>query len=321
MTLVDAVDDLRTRGFSYAALYLQDPEIAEGLRLNDILALRRFFIADFYKEHSGDKTFPFAGREIDAQKVPSIIVQAANFVRRLLPKDKPLSLEDGYLITAIHYKNREKTTIRREKPPLGNFQNVYNEKYFDPGTASGFFHSVYFFTPFPEDLPPEKFYEFPTRLVRYIATQEETEENTAFAEQVMRRLVTFCNTELKRIQYYYTQTSRGQLSEEEKAKLAERIKLDLRGYNGEFLRDGKQPQPYPSEDFHHDMEYVGDKWTRSQCVGDLERSYSVVDLARIEEDTDFAKKLSQLFRDIVKENPLEYFDPPYTKNDLEQLLE
>jgi len=160
----------------------------------------------------------------------------------------------------------------------------------------------------------------PAELIKYFATQPETEENVVFAEQVMRRLVTFYNTELQRMHNYNSKILRGQLSDEEKEKLATKAQLDLRGYNGEFLRNGKQLEPYPSNNFHHDMQHVAHAWIRPLYGTHLEDTADIVGLARIYKDTDFAKRLSQLFRNIVKENPLEYFDPPFMKNVLEQPL-
>ena len=277
MALVETLADLRTRGFSYAALYFENPELVEGLRLDDILALQK---------------------DIQA-KVPKVTVQAANHVRELLPKDGPLSLEDAYLIASIHGKNRGRA---------------------DADKACGFFHATYFFTPFPQEREAGEFYASPARLIQHLATQQETEENVAFAERVMGRLLTFYNTELQRMHNYNTKILRGQLSDEEKAKLATEAQLDLRGYNGEFLRDGKQLEPYPSNNFHHDMQHVAHAWIRPLYGTHLEDPVDIVGLARIYGDTDFAKKLSQLFRDIVKENPLKYFDPPFMKNVLEQPL-
>ena len=166
-----------------------------------------------------------------------------------------------------------------------------------------------------------KCFALPTRLIQHLATQPETEENVAFAEQIMRRLVTFYNTELQRMHNYNTKILRGQLSDEEKAELATKVQLDLRGYNSEFLRSGKQLQPYPSDNFHDDMQHAGHAWIRPLYGTHLEDPADIVGLARIYKDTNFAKKLSQLFRDVVTENPLEYFDPTYTRTILKQPIE
>lgn len=283
MALVETVEDFRIRGFSYAGLYLEDPELIDGLRLSKILSFQK----DIRNE------------------VPKVTVQAANRVRELLPEDKQLSLEDAYLMASIHEKDRGRA---------------------DPGTACGFFHATYFYTPFPQEREAREIYAPPTRLIQHLATQPETEEILAFAKRTMRRLVTFYNTELQRMNTYYTKVcGRGyhqeNLSEEEKERLAEQIKLDLRGYNGEFLRSGKPLASYPSNDFHHDMEHVGHAWIRPLYGTHLEEPSQIIGLARIRGDTVFAKKLSRLFREIVTENPLEYFDLPYMKTVLEQSLE
>lgn len=278
MTLLKTIADLRTRGFSYAALYFENPELVDGLRLDDILALQK---------------------DIPAE-VPKVTVQAANHIRELLPEDKPLSLEDAYLIASIHAKN-----IRGRA---------------DAGKACSFFHATYFYTPFPQERDAGEFYVLPARLIQHLATQPETKETLTFAERAMRRLVIFYNTELQRMHNYNTTILRGQLSDEEKAKLATEAQLDLRGYSGEFLRGGKQLESYPSNNFHHDMQHVAHAWIRPLYGTHLEDPADIVSLARIYKDTDFAKRLSQLFRDIVKENPLAYFDPPFMKNVLEQPL-
>lgn len=310
MVVEDTVKQFQERGFSYAGLYLDNPELVEGLRLNDILALQ--FVA--YHGNPPQDTFAFVDRKIHPKEVPSITVKAANRIRELLPEDKPVSLEDAYLITTVNEKNKERTERGENLHPWAN------KKYADPGTACGFFHATYFFTPFPHERESGEFYSLPARLIQHLATQPETEENVAFAEQIMRRLVTFYNTELQRMHNYNTKILRGQLSDEEKAELAKKAQLDLREYSGEFLRDGVQPKSYPSNNFHHDMQHSAHAWIRPLYGTHLEGPDKIVHLARIREDTDFARKLSQMFRDIVKENPLEYFDPPFMKNVLEQSL-
>ena len=277
MILAEEVKDLRTRGFSYAGLYLENPELVDGLSLDDILALQKNI----------------------RDEVPKITVQAANRFRELLSEDKPVSLEDAYLMASVHEKNRTRPY---------------------PGKACGFFHATYFFTPFPEKREAGEIYARPAGLIQHLASQPETEETLVFAEMIMKRLVTFYNTELQRMHNYDT-ILRGQLTDEEKAKLAIEAQLDLRGYNGEFLRSGKQLASYPSHDFDHDMQHSAHSWIRPLYGTHLEEPSKIVGLARIYKDTPFAKRLSQLFREIVKENPLEYFDPPYMRTVLEQSLE
>ena len=314
MNINEEVAEFKLRRFPYAALYLENPEVIDGFRLNDILAL------NYLNDRLNWDTFTFMGKEIEYKDVPLITVKSANRVRELLPEDKPVSLEDAYLITAIA---KDKTRITRVENPLK--LGLVNEKYVNPGIACGFFHATYFFTPFLQERKVGEFYATPTRLIQHIAKQEETDENLRFAERIMGRLVKFYNTELRRVHEYYEhimeKVGRKQMNEEEKIALGRKIGIDLKGYNGEFLRDDVKPEPYPSKNFHYAIQYAGNEWMRPLYGTHLEETpEEILGLARIC-NTSFAKILAQRFREIVKEDPLEYFDPPYTKKFLEEKLE
>ena len=163
MTIVTEVDALRSRGFQYAALFLEDPVLVDGFTLKDIVALHEYA----WGHEKPGKRFQFMGRTIEKDKVTSITVQAANRVRELISEDKPLSLEDAYFILTIKDKEKEKIT----RVENSKFRPVFNEKFGQGGHSCGFFHAVYFYTPFPNSRSASDFYSLPTLLINNIAAQ------------------------------------------------------------------------------------------------------------------------------------------------------
>ena len=316
------VEKLKENGFDKAAIYLENPELVDTLRLNDILALNELLLRGGVTEK-----MLFNGKKIDPNSIPSLTARAINKLRELIPKTaKPLTLEDAFLIVTT-YEQHQAPNERISSP---NVRTVsVNKKYLDPGMACGLFHATYFYAPFPEDRKPGDIYAPPVAFIKKVlSAEQETEENFAFADNIMNRLVQYYNTELRRQHYYYnvlfprggTQTHED-LNEDEKAKIASEVGIDLKGYNGTLSkRKDDNPRNFPAPEFKYDMEYALHAFIRPLYGTHMENPEDIIGLARMKA-TPFSKKLSERFREIARENPPQYFDPPYTKDWLTEPLD
>lgn len=315
------VKKLKENGFEKASIYLENPELVDQLRLNDILALNEILLRGGIRDK-----FLFNGGEIDPNAISSLTVQATNKLRELLPDpEKPLTLEDAFLIVATH--TQRQTPNERITSPNPRMASV-NKQYLDPGMACGFFHTAYFFSPFPEHRKPGDIYASPVAFIeKVLSTEQETPENVNFAERIMKRLMQFYNTELRRQHYYYNVLfPRGRaiaenLDGDEKAKIAESVKIDLKGYNGQLLKKGDgKARDFPSQGFRYDIEQALHAFVRPLYGTHTEGPEQVMSLARMK-NTPLAKILAEKFREIARENPPQYFDPPYTQDWLTQPLD
>ena len=316
------VEKLKENGFDKAAIYLENPELVDTLRLNDILALNELVLRGGLAEK-----FVFNGKEIAPDSIPSLTAQAINKLRELIPNTaKPLTLEDAFLIVATYEQHQAPN--ERISSPNARSASV-NKKYLDPGIACGLFHATYFYGSFPETRKPSDIYAPPVAFIeKVLSAEQETEENLAFADNIMNRLVQYYNTELRRQYYYYnvlfprggTQTHED-LSEEEKVKIASEVGINLKAYNGTLNKRGNDnPRNFPTQEFRYDMEYALHAFTRPLHGTHMENPEDIIGLARMKSST-FAKKLSERFREIARENPPQYFDPPYTKDWLTEPLD
>ncbi|MFA6486420.1 MAG: hypothetical protein WCT40_03570 [Candidatus Magasanikbacteria bacterium] len=319
------VEKLKNNGFDRAAIYLEDPELVDELHLSDILALNELSLRSGLTEK-----ILFNGKEIDPDLIPSLTTQAINKLRELIPNaEKPLTLEDAFLIVSTfqqHQSVNQRITSPNER------STSINKKYLDPGIACGLFHAAYFYAPFPEHRKPGDIYAPPVAFIeKVISTEPETEENIQFSNQIMTRLLQYYNTELRRKHHYYNYISmQGKASwstaklkdveKQDKVKIADEIKIDLKGYDGKLSgRNTNKSRNFPASEYDSDMEQALHAFIRPLRGTHMEGPEEILSLA-VMDDTPFAKKLAEKFREIAQKNPPQYFDPPYTKNWLTQPL-
>ncbi len=285
------IEKLKMEGFHRAALYLENPELVDGLTLNDILVLN-----DHLKRGRHDREKSINGRLIKPEQIPSITVATINRIREVLPNpDQSLSLEDAFLIEDIY----------RRSCFSGQERLVY------ASIACGLFHAAYFFSPFPADREPYFVYATPAALIREVLSKEqENPENFAWAETIMKKIINYINTEFAREYIYYSilyprsdawyQTKN--LNKQEKQRLAKFAGINLKGYSGAIHASGGRQGRYPGRAFCSSLEQALDPFIRPIMGSHMEGLKDFHLLARMKQ-TPYAEKLAETFRALARDNP------------------
>ena len=74
MDTKERVEALKSRGFHYAALYLEDPVVFENLTVNDLTAL---WVIDRWKSEISKKGITVRGRHFGGKELEEMILKTA----------------------------------------------------------------------------------------------------------------------------------------------------------------------------------------------------------------------------------------------------
>lgn len=217
------ISSLEELGFNYAAAYLADEEIFQGLSLNDTITLWSLAYIE--------KGIPqyIRGRNYSWEKL-----------ERLVQYDTPISVNDHlikrgvsgaprieeiFIIEDICKNQPDKSSERFESGFDCNRSSEYNiclKKYVSEQLAMGLLQGYHLFLPFPDDI---KSHLFLPKILKIVSKKERTEKLEKYAKNIIEKSMqlrdSFVNPWLH---------IRNYPGERNIKKLLEEVGFDLKGY-------------------------------------------------------------------------------------------